>query len=149
MNDPDFIYLNDFNFGLWERKNKQITKGILNQDIIKKRIEKSIRNDIKQLVDEHRSKLNLLHNYKYLNNVHMYYLYEQTYKIQDNNPSLNILRYKQDLSILCNNILIEKSHYSNNFKFTKLSNISSQAESFSQLASFHSFFNSSLFLNST
>lgn len=97
MNDPDFIYLNDINFGLWEKTQY----------------------DINELINRHKSQINLIHNYKYLNNVHMYYLYSQ---VNDINTNYNILHYKQNLSILCNDILVKKSYTSNEFTFTKVSN---------------------------
>ena len=113
MNDPDFIYINDIEFGLY---NKEIKASVLK--------------DIDELINRHQSKINIINNYKYLNNVHMYYLYERKLKEQ-----YDILRYKQDLSILCKNILIEKyynydnSHINNDINTLVFTNLSNNNES--------------------
>ena len=114
MHDPDFIYINDSEFGLYEKKNENRLKSTL---------ELSIKNDINELINRHQSKINILNNYKYLNNIHMYYLYKRELKEQ-----YDILRYKQNLSILCKNILIEKPNNGDNqIIFTKLSNASNSS----------------------
>ena len=123
MNDSNFIYLNDINFGLW--------KNILNDNNIttSDEIELYVKNSISELINDHHTKINLLNNYKYLNNIHMYSIYEKTltpvYLDENNDQKLSILRYKPDLSILCDNILIQKSHIGNEFTIINLSESSS------------------------
>lgn len=97
MNDSNFIQLNDIKFGLFNKINN------------------TIKNDINQLVLKHRESINIINNYKYLNNVHMYYLYKE----QSTNR-YDILKFKRNLSVLCDNILIEKSYIDNEFTFTLL-----------------------------
>lgn len=114
MNDQNFVQLDDSHFGLYQKYN----------DLTKTRINNAIKKDINELVNNHQSTINIINNYRYLNSVHMYYLYEQ--KIYEN---YDILKFKKNLSILCNNILIEKTEevknnkVVNKFSFTLLNNV--------------------------
>lgn len=129
MNNPDFIYLNDIKFGLYEKNiNENIENAKkdnieLSDEELSSIIQQTINFDIDQLVKSHQSKINLINNYKYLNNVHMYDLYKLTYEpyITNTNERINILKYMQNMSILCDNILIENSYIHNEFTITKLS----------------------------
>lgn len=107
MNDPDFIYSNDTNFGLYEK-------------LLKNQSQEYINKSIEDLVNKYQSTVNLISNYKYLNNVHLYYIYEQSTK-----PGFDILRYKNDLAVLCDQVYIERFFDTDDDKFKfKFTNVS-------------------------
>lgn len=107
MHHPDFIYTNNLNFGIYQQE-------------LEDNITESINQEIEQLVNQYQLKVNLISNYKYLNNVHMYYIYEQNVS-----KGFDILRYKINLSVLCDKFLIEQYYNTdeNAFEF-KCTNIS-------------------------
>lgn len=99
MHEPDFVNVNDIEFGLMNN------------------ISENIKDSINKLVHNHRNNIQIISNDKYLNNVVVYDLYENK-RIEGK----NILKYKNDINILCDNIFISKEPYDDKFNISLINN---------------------------
>lgn len=101
MNDSDFVHVNSTQFGLYQKKYK---------DLLDSEISQSIKKDITELVNKYQENINISHNSRYLNRVHLYDLYKKELSLKDKSGNiLDLLKFKSNLRALCDNILIERS----------------------------------------
>ena len=128
MNEPDFIHVNGIEFGLYQKKiNNYINHLDNNSDeSVEQKISEYIKNNISELVNKYQENINIVNNYKYLNNIHLYNLYHNEYSIKDENGNIkDLLRFKNNLRALCDNLVIERTNLLNNtFRVSYLNKIS-------------------------
>ncbi len=90
MHHIDFVNLNDISFG------EKMIKNADTQEIV----------NLNKLIKNHREEINIHNNDKYLNIVHLYQLYQT--KVDEQNPiDLDVLMFKKNLSVLCENVLFK------------------------------------------